>query len=121
MSTFKKWKGVNWRRVQKRVDKLQTSILKNSQTYKDAIVKVLQQRLINSTSAKLLAVRKVTQDNRGKNTPGVDGIKSVPATKRLALTRQLKIDGRASPIRRVFIPKPGRAETVRHTNHTRQS
>jgi N-terminal domain of reverse transcriptase len=46
MSTFKKWKGVNWRRVQKRVDKLQTSILKNSQTYKDAIVKVLQQRLI---------------------------------------------------------------------------
>lgn len=79
ISTASKWSNVNWRRAQRRIDKLQTSIFKNSQMHKDAVVKVLQQRLVNSTSAKLLAVRKVTQDNRGKNTPGVDGMKSVPA------------------------------------------
>ncbi len=59
----------------------------------------------------LLAVRRVTQDNQGKKTAGVDGIKNLPPMQRFNLvdllnTRYLK----ASPTRRVWIPKPGRDE-----------
>jgi RNA-directed DNA polymerase len=61
--------------------------------------------LIRSKYAKLLAIRKVTQDNRGKNTAGIDGIKSLSQSERINLVKQIKIDGSASKIRRVFIPK----------------
>ncbi len=59
----------------------------------------------------MLAVRRVTQDNQGKKTAGVDGIKNLPPMQRFNLvdllnTRYLK----ASPTRRVWIPKPGRDE-----------
>lgn len=60
--------------------------------------------------AKLLAVRKVTQDNQGKATAGVDGVKTVLPPNRLELAKSLKISGKASPLRRVWIPKPGKAE-----------
>ena len=61
--------------------------------------------------AKLIAVRRVTQDNRGKNTPGVDGQAGLKATEKLTLARSLHIGApRAQPIRRVYIPKPGKTE-----------
>ena len=60
--------------------------------------------------AKLLAIRKVTQDNKGKRTAGVDGIKKIDGKQRLEMVKNLKIDGKASPIRRIYIPKPGKAE-----------
>jgi RNA-directed DNA polymerase len=47
----------------------------------------------------------VTQDNRGKSTAGVDGVKSVKPEDRIKLIRKLVFDGSASPIRRVYIPK----------------
>lgn len=52
-----------------------------------------------------MAIRKVTQDNRGKNTAGIDGVKSLKQSERLNLLNQMKIDGSASKIRRVCIPK----------------
>ena len=70
----------------------------------------MQQVLIKSNSAKLYAVRKVTQDNRGKKTAGVDGVKALTPTKRLAVALRLRLDGKSAPIRRVWIPKPGRSE-----------
>ncbi|EAW34309.1 hypothetical protein L8106_29025 [Lyngbya sp. PCC 8106] len=66
--------------------------------------------LVNSWYAKLLAVRRVTQDNKGKKTAGIDGIKSVCPTDRVKLTQNLKIDGLSKPTRRVWIPKPGKNE-----------
>lgn len=65
----------------------------------------LQKELTKSIEARLLAIRKVTQDNRGKSTAGVDGVKSVKPKDRMKLIRGLVFDGSASPIRRVFIPK----------------
>ena len=61
--------------------------------------------LINSFKSKLFAVRKVTQDNKGKKTAGVDGVKEISAKQRLELARSLKIDGLAMPIRRIYVPK----------------
>jgi RNA-directed DNA polymerase len=50
-------------------------------------------------------VRRVTQDNRGKKTAGVDGIKSLRPRERLALAENLMLEGQAQPVRRVWIPK----------------
>jgi RNA-directed DNA polymerase len=41
------------------------------------MVRRYQHLLIASQDAKLLAIRRVTQDNTGKNTAGVDGIKTL--------------------------------------------
>jgi len=68
-------------------------------------VHALQKELTKSIEARLLAIRKVTQDNRGKSTAGVDGVKSVKPEDRIKLIRELVFDGSASPIRRVYIPK----------------
>jgi RNA-directed DNA polymerase len=57
-----------------------------------------------------LAVRHVTQDNRGKNTAGVDGIKRLTPTERLEPVQTLNLSQIAKPVRRVWIPKPGKAE-----------
>lgn len=58
----------------------------------------------------MLAVRKVTQENRGKKTAGIDGIKSLSHSERLKLAKKLKLSHRAKPARRVWIPKPGKDE-----------
>lgn len=63
-----------------------------------------------SWSAKCLAVRRVTQDNQGKKTAGVDGIKSLSPVQRLELVQNLKLSRKAKPTRRVWIPKPGTEE-----------
>ena len=63
-----------------------------------------------SWSAKALAVRRVTQDNTGRKTAGVDGIKSLSPAARLKLVEKLKLGSKVSPTRRVSIPKPGTEE-----------
>jgi RNA-directed DNA polymerase len=63
--------------------------------------------LVNSFAAKSLAVRKVTQDNRGRKTAGIDGVKAIPPNRRLQLVEELKISHKAAPLRRIYIPKPG--------------
>jgi RNA-directed DNA polymerase len=65
---------------------------------------------MRSWSAKCLAVRRVTQDNQGKKTAGVDGIKSLSSVQRLELVQNLKLSRKAKPTRRVWIPKPGTEE-----------
>ena len=65
---------------------------------------------MNSWSARALAVRRVTQDNCGKKTAGVDGVKSLTPNLRLALINQIKLGSKVSPTRRVWIPKPGHDE-----------
>jgi RNA-directed DNA polymerase len=49
----------------------------------------------------------VTQDNRGKKPPGVDGIAALTPVERRTLAEHLQLDGNAAPVRRVDIPTPG--------------
>ncbi|NEQ41679.1 MAG: group II intron reverse transcriptase/maturase [Okeania sp. SIO3I5] len=106
-----KWKDINWRRVEKNVFKLQKLIYRTSSRGEIRKMRKYQRLLTKSYYARLLAVRRVTQDNQGKKTAGIDGIKNLPPMQRFNLvdllnTRYLK----ASPTRRVWIPKPGRDE-----------
>ena len=90
--------------------KLQKRIYQASQRGDIKTVRQLQRLLLNSQSAKLLAVRKVSQDNQGKKTAGVDGVKSPTPNQRLALAKTLTIGQKAQPVRRVWIPKAGTDE-----------
>ena len=69
---------------------------------------------MKSEAARLLAVRRVTQENQGKKTAGVDGVKSVRPKERLLLARHIHPTYwkhiKAQPVRRVWIPKPGKSE-----------
>ena len=105
------WKGINWRKLERVTFKLQKRIFQASERGDVKACRKLQKTLIRSWSAKCIAVRRVTQDNQGKNTAGVDGVKSLTPKQRTNLVGKLKLEGKAKPTRRVNIPKPGTTET----------
>ncbi|MGD1910346.1 MAG: group II intron reverse transcriptase/maturase [Rivularia sp. (in: cyanobacteria)] len=104
------WKTVPWNKIQRNVFKLQKRIYQASSRGDVKTVHRLQRLLAKSRSAKLLAVRKVTQDNQGLKTAGVDGVKSLTQKERLVLALNLKLNQKAKPTRRVWISKPGTME-----------
>lgn len=105
-----KWKDINWRKAERCVFKLQKQIYKASRRGDVRTVRRLQRLLTKSWTAKCLAVRRVTQDNQGKKTAGVDGIKSLTPKQRLTFVNNLKLGTKVKPTRRVWIPKPGKDE-----------
>ncbi len=104
------WHSINWRKLERRVYKLQKRIYRASQRGDVKALRRLQKTLMKSWSARALAVRRVTQDNTGKKTAGVDGIKSLSPAARLKLVSNLRLGSKVSPTRRVWIPKPGTEE-----------
>jgi RNA-directed DNA polymerase len=102
---WKAWKDVDWKVVEIQVWKLQKRIFRASQSGDVKLVHRLQRLLTKSYFAKLLAVRKVTQDNSGKKTAGVDKVKSIRPEERFELAQKLVIGNAAKPLRRVWIPK----------------
>lgn len=104
------WKQINWAKAERYVFKLQKRIYAASRRGDVKRVRKLQKTLMRSWSNKILAVRRVTVENQGKKTAGVDGIKSLSPKARLELARELKLTGKSKPTRRVWIPKPGREE-----------
>ncbi|NEP26733.1 group II intron reverse transcriptase/maturase [Moorena sp. SIO3I6] len=104
------WNKVNWRKLEMTLFKLQKRIYRASQRGDVRVVRKLQKTLMKSWSAKMIAVRRVTQENKGKKTAGIDGIKALNNRQRLTLVASLKISKKAQPTRRVWIPKPGRKE-----------
>ena len=104
------WNAVPWAKAERAVFKLQKRIYRASQRGDAAAVHRLQRLLTRSRSARYVATRKVTQDNRGKKTAGVDGVKALTPKQRLAEAASLRFDGKAAPARRVWIPKPGTNE-----------
>ncbi|WP_293065093.1 MULTISPECIES: reverse transcriptase N-terminal domain-containing protein [unclassified Moorena] len=104
------WNRIDWRKLERTVFKLQNRIYRASVRGDVRVVRKLQRTLMKSWSAKMLAVRKVTQQNKGKKTAGIDGKKALYSKHRLDLVASLKIYRKPQPTRRVWIPKPGRDE-----------
>ena len=97
----------NVRDARVHVRRLQRRIFKAALRDDLRTVRALQQRLIRSDHAKHLAVHQVTTRNRGVRSPGVDGVVLTTPNQKQTLAKNLRIDGKAAPIRRVSIPKPG--------------
>ncbi|MCF2145592.1 reverse transcriptase N-terminal domain-containing protein [Desmonostoc muscorum LEGE 12446] len=110
VKTTVEWNKVNWRKLERRVYKLQKRIFQASSRGDTKAVRRLQKTLMRSWSGKMLAVRRVTQDNQGKKTAGVDGVKALTSLQRLALVENLEPKSKSKPTRRVWIPKPGTEE-----------
>jgi RNA-directed DNA polymerase len=106
MDKWKTWQDINWKKVERQVFKLQKRIFRASSCGDVKKVHRLQKLLLKSYSAKALSVRRVTQDNQGKKTAGVDGIKSLTPKQRLILMTELNLGTKVKPTRRVWIPKP---------------
>jgi RNA-directed DNA polymerase len=104
------WQEIPWPQVERKLHKLQRRIYRASQRGDCQAVHALQRLLLRSWYAKRLAVRRVTQDNQGKKTPGIDGIASLEPPQRLDLVHSLNLDARPQPSRRVWIAKPGSDE-----------
>ncbi|MBC6478175.1 MAG: group II intron reverse transcriptase/maturase [Hormoscilla sp. GM7CHS1pb] len=106
------WKATPWRKLERVVFKLQKRIYRAAQEGNKRKVRRLQGLLTRSWSAKMIAVRQVTQQNQGKKTAGVDGVTALKPSERQPLVRQLRVtkEVKVKPTRRVWIPKPGREE-----------
>lgn len=104
------WNDINWTLVQNRISRQQRRVYKASKNGNKAIVHALQRKIIASLDAKLLAVRRVTTENKGRNTTGVDGVKAISHKNKIKLAYRLKLNGKARAIRRTYIPKPGKSE-----------
>src|SRR6516165_423942 len=99
------WQAILWPQVEAKVHALQRRIYRAEQQGNRRKVKSLQRLLLRSRSAKLLAVRRVTQDNQGKKTAGIDGITALEPEDRCRLAQELTLDKPAKPLRRIWIPK----------------
>jgi len=99
------WDAIDWRAVERSVLRLQMRIAKAVREGSWGKVKALQWLLTHSYLAKLLAVRRVTQ-NDGRFTPGVDGVVWKTSAQKQAAVRSLQRHGyQTQPLRRVYIPK----------------
>ena len=101
------WSRIDWQKVEKSVLRLQHRIFMAKVKGDVKGMQSLQRLLASSRAAKLLAIRKVGQENRGRKTPGVDGVVSDSDRDRARLLKdglRLK-DYVPQPVRRVFIPK----------------
>jgi RNA-directed DNA polymerase len=110
VKTTVEWNTINWKQLERRVYKIQKRIYQASARGDLKVVRGLQKVLMKSWSAKALATRRVTQDNQGKKTAGVDGVKTLSPRERLELVEKLKLGSKPKPTRRVWIDKPGRDE-----------
>ncbi|HBB31597.1 MAG TPA: group II intron reverse transcriptase/maturase [Cyanobacteria bacterium UBA8803] len=104
------WNNINWKKVQRMVFKLQKRIHKAAQRGDVKAMRRLQKTLMKSWYAKLLATRQVTQDNGGKKTAGINGVKSLSYAQRLELANSLGTTRKVKPTRRISISKPGTDE-----------
>ena len=100
-----KWARIDWDLARREVRRLQMRIAKAVKEGRWRMVRALQYLLSHSFYAKLLAVKRVTS-NRGKKTPGVDGILWQGARAKWRAVLSLRRRGyRPQPLRRIYIPK----------------
>jgi RNA-directed DNA polymerase len=99
------WRNIDWAEHHRIVRRLQARIVKAVREGCWNKVKTLQWLLTHSLSGKLLAVRRVTENN-GRKTPGVDGETwSTPDAKTKAVLSLKRRGYQPRPLRRVLIPK----------------
>jgi len=108
------WNKLPWRTFEQHVYRIQKRIFRAEQRGDRRAVHKLQKLMMKSRAARLLAVRRVAQENQGKKTAGIDGVKSVRSKERFLMAETIHPKNwkqhKAKPVRRVWIPKPGKAE-----------
>ena len=102
------WDAVDWRAAEEDVGRLRQRIFTASKAGDLKRVRNLQKLMLRSHANTLVSVRRVTEQNAGRMTAGVDGEVVLTAPGKAALTLWMQHQGklwRALPVKRVFIPK----------------
>ncbi len=99
------WENINWKSINKHVFRLQVRIAKAIREEKVRKARSLQWLLTHSFSAKQLAVKRVVT-NKGKKTPGIDGVVWKTSRQKMKAVYSLTRKGyKPLPLRRIYIPK----------------
>jgi RNA-directed DNA polymerase len=108
------WDAIDWNHVEDHVRRLQERIFRVTRDENWKQVKNLQLLLAGSLDARLVAVKRVTRENEGKYTAGVDGKIYPDAKSREILVAEIRDVAirhyKCQPVRRVYIPKPDKDE-----------
>ena len=103
------WKSIDWDKIEKYVDKQQKRIFKAEVENRKRDVRNIQRMLAHSKAVLLLAVRRVTQTNKGRKTAGIDDFCALSDKDRIELINELsKRDihkHKPKPALRKHIPK----------------
>jgi RNA-directed DNA polymerase len=102
------WKELPWKKFRRILFRLQRRVFKAVREGDKRKARSLQKLILKSTSARLLAIRQVTQLNAGKRTAGVDGKSSLNFKERFELSETLKTNvnnWRHQGLREIPIPK----------------
>jgi len=102
------WKSFKWKKFQKILFRLQKRVYKAVRVGDKRKARSLQKLIFKSQSARLLAIRQVTQLNAGKRTAGIDGKKSLSFEERFILATELSehhSNWKHKGLREIPIPK----------------
>jgi len=102
------WDAVVWRQVGEDVRRLRQRIFTASQAGDLKKVRSLQKLMLRSRANALLSVRRVTEQNAGRTTAGVDGEVVLTSQGKAEMANWLQRGATAwkpRPVKRVFIPK----------------
>ena len=104
---LRRWQDIRWRLTIKAVKDLRQQIYRASQCGDHKKLRSLQRLMLQSRSNAEQSVRQVTQINKGRNTPGTDGLVATTPDERTQLVKELLQDQtwKARPTKRVYIPK----------------
>ena len=99
------WDNIDWKSIEAGVHRLQMRIAKAIRQKRYGKAKALQWLLTHSSSAKLLAIKRITS-SQGSKTPGVDKVTWSTSDTKLMAVNLLKRRGyKAQPLRRIYITK----------------
>ena len=84
-----RWRSLDWKKIRRVVFRLQMRLFKAMRAGDKVRVRNLQNLILRSRSARLLAIRQVTQLNAGRKTAGIDGIESLDFQQRFELEEKL--------------------------------
>ena len=102
------WQTVDWQQASRRVRNLRHRIFRASKEGDTRRVRSLQKLMLRSYSNTLTSVRRVTQDNAGRRTAGVDRVVITTPQSRAMIADKLHRQSqpwKAQPARRVYLPK----------------
>lgn len=101
------WADINWKSVKSNVRKLRQRIYRATQKGEWNKVRSLMKLMLRSYSNLQLSVRRVTQENQGKETPGIDNQTTLTPAQRMKLVGEMVkyTPWKALPTKRVYIPK----------------
>jgi RNA-directed DNA polymerase len=120
------WSQIEWTTAERRVQHLRFRIFRAAKEPRWKHGRHLTTRLLRRDAKVVVSVRRITQVNRGRHTPGIDGARVTTPDERATLVDDLRQyhPWKAAPVRRVDIPKangkqrplglPTRRDRVRH-------